>query len=140
MRLVLDTNILIAALIKDSITREILFHPHINCIVSEFAFQEIEKHGHEILQKSGLTPDDFGLLIEKMKDKIICIPDEEIRCKDRARDIMKPIDIKDSIFIAIALSTKNDGIWSEDKHFEKQNTIHLWKTKDLITHLGINPD
>ncbi len=137
MRLVIDTNILIAALIKKSVTREIIIHPNMEYLVSEFAFQEAEKYKQEILQKTGLTTEEFDTLFEQLKDKLALIPDEEIQFKDKAQEIMRPSDIKDSIFIAIALSTENDGIWSEDKHFEKQNVVRIWKTRDLIEHLGI---
>ncbi len=41
MRLVLDTNILIAALIKDSLTREILLFPGFEFLLPEYALEEI---------------------------------------------------------------------------------------------------
>ncbi len=137
MRLILDTNILIAALIRKSITREILIHPDMEYLVSEFIFNEIELHKDEILQKSGLSKDDLESLFDHLKDNLILIPDEEIKHEEKALQIMQDIDDKDSIFIAIALSTFNDGIWSEDKHFEKQNFIKVWKTQDLIKQLEI---
>ncbi len=137
MRLVLDTNILMAALIKKSVTREIIMHPNMEYLVSEFIFQEMIKHKEQILQKSELSNDQFNTLLNTINEKLILIPHEEIQHKEKAQDIMRPIDIKDSIFIAIALSTNNEGIWSEDKHLEKQNIIKVWKTKDLMKHLGI---
>ncbi len=137
MKLVLDTNILISALIRDSITREILIHPEMEYILPEFALEEIGNHKEEILQKSGLSKSDFGLLLEYLKDNIVLIPDKEIIHKELAKQIMKNIDLKDSIFIALALSIKNDGIWSRDTDFEKQARIKVWKTKDLIDYLGI---
>ena len=137
MRLILDTNILIAALIRKSITREILIHPDMEYLVSEFTFNEIELHKDEILQKSGLSKDDLESLFDHLKDNLILVPDEEIKHKEKALQIMQDIDDKDSVFIAIALSTFNDGIWSEDKHFEKQNFIKVWKTQDLIKQLEI---
>lgn len=106
-------------------------------LVSEFVFQEVIKHKEEILQKSGLSIAEFNALLNAINEKLILIPDEEIQHKEKAQDIMEPIDIKDSIFIAIALSTNNEGIWSEDKHFEKQNIIKIWKTNDIMKHLGI---
>lgn len=140
MRLVLDTNILIAALIKDSVTREILTHPEMEFLVSEFIFEEVAEYRDEIHRKSGLTHDSFELLFEALKQQMIFLPHEEIRHKARADEIMKDIDLKDSLFIAIALSTTNDGIWSEDKDFEKQDAIRVWKTKDLIKYLRITHD
>lgn len=45
--------------------------------------------------------------------------------------------VRDSIFIALALSTDNQGIWSEDKHFEQQKRVKVLKTKDVMRALGI---
>ncbi|MBA7510642.1 hypothetical protein ES705_02629 [subsurface metagenome] len=42
--LILDTKIVISALIKDSTIREILFLPTFNFIVPEFAIEEIYHH------------------------------------------------------------------------------------------------
>jgi len=44
---------------------------------------------------------------------------------------MDKIDPDDTPFIAAALATNSD-IWSDDKHFQKQNKIKVWKTEDLI--------
>jgi len=137
MKLVLDTNILIAALIRDSVTREILLLPQVEFLVSEFVFEEVELHRDEIQRKSGLPADAFDLLFEMMKQRLVLLPDNEIKHKQEAEAIMKPIDIKDALFIAIALSEENDGIWSEDKHFEQQQRVKVWKTKDLIEHFRV---
>jgi hypothetical protein len=48
MRLVLDTNILIAALIKDSITRRILLLPGLEFLLPAFALDEIATHRNKI--------------------------------------------------------------------------------------------
>ncbi len=137
MKLVLDTNILVAALIKDSVTREILLHPEMEYFVPEFAFQEIEKITTEILHKSKLSDEKFQLLIESLKSNLLIVPETDIKHREEAARVMDSIDPKDAIFIALALSVRNDGIWSEDKHFEKQNRIKIWKTKDLIKYLEI---
>lgn len=95
----------VAALIKNSLTREILVHPEMEYIVSEFVFQEIELNKQEILQKSRLQEAEFELLLENLKDKLILVPDAEIKHKNEALAIMWKIDINDAIFIALALST-----------------------------------
>ena len=53
---------------------------------------------------------------------------------EEAAKIMDKIDPDDTKFIAAALATNSD-IWSDDKHFEKQNKVKVWKTKDLIRFL-----
>ena len=137
MKLVLDTNILIAALIKDSVTREILTHPDMDYLVPEFALQEIEANKDEIMQKSRLSTDRFQLLLAELKSNLCIVPENDIKHREEAEHIMNSIDPEDAVFVALALSTNNNGIWSEDKHFEKQHIVEVWKTKDLMKHLGI---
>lgn len=137
MKLVLDTNVLIAALIKDSVTREILTHLEMEYLVPEFALQEVEANKDEIIKKSQLSPERFQLLLAELKSNLLIIPETEITNREEAERIMNVIDPEDAVFVALALSTNNDGIWSEDKHLEKQHVIKVWKTKDLIQHLGV---
>ena len=49
-----------------------------------------------------------------------------------ADEIMGEIDKGDVVFIALALSFENDGIWSDDGHFLKQDVIKIYRTCDLI--------
>ena len=137
MKLVLDTNILVAALIKDSVTREILVHPDIEFLLPEFALEELETHKAEILIKSKLSEHQFALLFEQLKSNISITPSEEICCKEEAKNIMDIIDSEDTIFIALALSVENEGIWSQDKHFQRQNKVRVFTTKQLTERLGI---
>jgi len=51
-------------------------------------------------------------------------------------EIIGKIDKKDIQFIALALAIKNNKIWSNDKHFEKQKKIQVYKTIDIIDVLG----
>ena len=46
---------------------------------------------------------------------------------------MWAIDIDDAPFVALALSFHHDGIWSNDKDFERQSVVRVWKTDELLT-------
>ena len=52
---------------------------------------------------------------------------------------MDKIDPDDTPFITAALATKSD-IWSDDKHFEKQNKIRVKKTSDLVKYVQFSID
>ena len=108
MKLVLDTNILISALIRESIIRKILVISGIEFLVPEFTFEEINKHKKEILKKSGLNASQFDLLMTTLKENLTIIPKYEIRKIKEAKEIMDKIDPNDTVFIALALSTFND--------------------------------
>ena len=95
---------------------------------------EIEEHEDEILQKAGLSKAQFDTILTILFAKIVVVSEMVISNKmKQARKIMDRIDPNDTPFIALALATQSDGIWTEDKHFEKQNEIKLWKTKDILS-------
>lgn len=54
---------------------------------------------------------------------------------EHAKEIMGHVDIEDVVFIALALSVENDGIWTDDADFEKQTKIKIWKTGDILSIL-----
>ncbi|MBS3148122.1 PIN domain-containing protein [Candidatus Woesearchaeota archaeon] len=137
MKLVPDTNILIAALVRSGVSREILLHPSIEFILPEYALEEVEKNWPEILKKSRLPEDELRIIFDDIKQKITIVPFEEITELKKAAEIMDSIHPNDSPFIALALSVRNDGIWSQDKHFEQKKVVKVWKTQDLIHYLEI---
>ncbi|MBI4173912.1 MAG: putative toxin-antitoxin system toxin component, PIN family [Candidatus Aenigmarchaeota archaeon] len=138
MKVVVDTNILISALIKDSITRKILVQSGWTFYYPEESLHEIRKYQNLVLEKSGLNNDDFENLLQLLLKYIVIIPQERIALKvAEAREIMEKQDPKDTIFIAAALSISEAVIWSEDKDFDRQDRIRALKTKDLADILDI---
>jgi len=132
MKLVVNTNRIIATLIKDSISRQILFHIDAELLTLSFSQGEITKYKEYVLKKAGINDAAFDMLLEKIKERLIFVDDTLIRSKmPEAEKIMDTIDTTDTPFIAAALATKSD-IWSDDKHFQQQKSIQIWQTKDLI--------
>lgn len=132
MRLIVDTNIIFAALIRDSHTRYILFHVQAELFTVGFTYIELQKYKDEILRKSNATPEIIDIFFNKIMKRITIIDDTLIKTKFReAHKIMETIDIKDTPFLAAALATDAD-IWSDDKHFERQNKVKVWKTRDIF--------
>ncbi len=135
MRLVVDTNIIFSALIRDSLTRHIIFHIEAELLTVGFTYVELQKYKQEIIKKSQSNEEAVEFLLQKIMTKIKRVDDSLINFKFQSAYItMKSIDIKDTPFLAAALATKSD-IWSDDKHFEKQNKVKVWKTKDLVGFL-----
>lgn len=136
MRFVIDTNILISALIKDSITREILLLPFFEFFVPEFTFEEINRHRDKICELSGLKNYEVDLLLSILLEHINIIPAQEIKPYfEEAKAIIGNIDEDDIPFVATALAISNDGIWSNDKDFNKIKKIKVWKTEDIMEYL-----
>lgn len=133
MIIVVDTNIIIAALIKDSTTRKIIIESGFDFTYPEPALKEILKYHQLILDKSGYTKKEFDIIFDKLLDYINLVPLEIIKPKiHQANKIIGKIDVNDVIFIATALALDNAYIWSDDSDFEKQNSVKILKTKDII--------
>lgn len=133
MKVVIDTNILMSALIKDSTTRKIIVKSNWEFYYPEVSLHEIRKYRSLILQKSGMNEEEFTRLFNRLLSSIKIIPEEYIHKRlDEANKILGKIDPKDVVFLATALSIEDSVIWSDDRHFEKQNKVKLLKTKDII--------
>ena len=133
MIIIIDVNVFLSALIKDSTTREILLTYEQEFCFPEKSLQKIRKYKPLIQQKSGLSDLDFLKLFHSLLKFVRIIPDEELLdFWDEAKQIMEHIDPEDVTFIAAALSQDNAIIWSDDRHFEKQDKVITLKTKDLV--------
>ncbi|MFH1276269.1 MAG: PIN domain-containing protein [Candidatus Woesearchaeota archaeon] len=133
MIVVLDVNIIISALIKDSITREILAKSELDFYFPEPSMQKIRKYKSYIQEKTGLNELDFFKLFHSLLSFIKIIPTEDLmKHWENAKEIMEHIDPEDVTIIATALSQEEAIIWSDDNHFEKQNSVKTLKTKEMI--------
>ncbi|MBI2105790.1 hypothetical protein HYT56_03055 [Candidatus Woesearchaeota archaeon] len=132
MRLIINSNRIIAALVKDSTSKKIILEGNLELLSINVSEDDVKRYKKEILKKSELTEAQFDFIYEKLKEKLIILDDKIIMNKmEEAKRIMDKIDKDDTPFIAAAIATKS-SIWSDDKHFEKQNRIKILKTNDLI--------
>ena len=134
MDLVVDANILFAALIKEDITSELIFKLRLHLFAPEFILEEFEKYKEELKNKTGRTEEEFNRLIEVFERNVILFPKEEIKpFIERAKSISP--DIKDVPYMALALKLNID-IWSNDKDLkDKQKIVKVYPTHELIKKL-----
>ncbi|NOZ77318.1 MAG: PIN domain-containing protein [Euryarchaeota archaeon] len=132
MKLVVDTNILISALIKDSTNRKIIFSGDFELHVPEHAFSEIEGYKDMIITKSKLDPADYELFFNLLKGKVSIAAEKDVRgFMKEAEKIMDPIDEDDTVFIALALALECP-VWSNDSDFMKQKKVRIYTTDELL--------
>lgn len=133
MDLVIDSNRLFAALIKDSTCRHIILSNVHRFYAPKELMVEFGKYFDLLEKKSKLKRESLLVIFGMILDKITLIPiNEHEKEKEKALEIMKEIDKKDAPFVAVALSITVDGIWSDDKHFDQQDEVKVYKTKDLL--------
>ncbi len=131
MKIVIDTNRIIAALIRDGTSRKILFNENFSFITLDHSLFEIYKYEDEICKKANITHEEFEILIALIFEKIEVIPKSDyISFINESKRLISDQD--DAPFIAVSLAMKADGIWSDDKHFQQQTKVKIYKTEDMI--------
>ncbi|HLC60668.1 MAG TPA: PIN domain-containing protein [Candidatus Nanoarchaeia archaeon] len=131
MKVVIDSNRVIAALIKDSTTREILFDKNFDFAAPDYIKIEINTHKNMIIEKTSITENEFDILLSIVFERIDIIPQAEydefiVKFKN---DIKDPNDV---VYMAACAATKAEGIWTHDPHFIEQKKIKMFTNIDLI--------
>lgn len=135
MDLVVDANVLFAALIKDSFSYRLLFNGKFRLFTPEYIFTEFEKHREEILEKTERTTEEFFRLLEILKRRIILVPLEELTPYVKEAEKLSP-DPNDLAYFALALKL-NCAIWSNDKKLKQQDKIAVYHTHELSKMSGV---
>jgi len=130
MKLVIDTSSIISALIKNGISRRIIFSLAIQFITPDHTLKEISKYKKLICKKAKINSNEFDIILSLIFEKITIIPKEEYEdFIDSAKTLIDDLD--DVPFIALCLASKADGIWSDDAHFKTRKKITIFRTKEL---------
>ena len=136
MDLIIDANCVIAGLIKDSVSREIILHEYLHFYSPDYLKKEIRKYKPYIMKKGNYSGEVFEIILFHLFDNILFIPDDHFIDKmDDAIEVMKDIDINDAPYVALGLSLNVNKIWTNDFHFKKQDKLEIYQTEDLLTFL-----
>lgn len=132
MKLVVDANVILSALIADSITRERIVTLEPDLLTPAVIHDEIEAHEDLIVEKSGLDENRVHQFIDLLFGYIDVVPVREFSHRiDDAEDAIADIDRDDVLYLACALGC-DAGIWSDDSDFSEQNLVPVYTTGDVI--------
>ena len=134
MNLVIDTNIFVSSLIKNSLTRYLIVNSPFSLFIPEQELIEIKKYEKLISEKSGQSLNEIRDLIRKLlKYVTILRNDILLKYKEYANKIIGQVDKSDVPFVAAALAL-SCAIWSDDRHFKKQKEVKIFTTKDILKY------
>jgi len=135
MELAVDANILVAGLIKDGITRELMLNNDLDLYTSDFIFIELFKHIKEIAKKADMAINEFTDMAEILiiESGLKTITTDEVRAFIDTANKISP-DIDDALYFSVALKL-NCAIWSNDKELKKQKIVKIYTTSDLVKML-----
>jgi predicted nucleic acid-binding protein len=135
MKLVVDANIIMGALIKSGATRQLILSDRLRLISPDFIIDETLKYREYICRKSGLDDQEFDLLMSLLFTQLEIIPLDDYEAKiPQASAIMKD-DLKDIPYVACYLSCKCDGLWTNDVDFKDKPGIKVVTTSEILEYI-----
>ena len=137
MRLVVDSNVVFAALLRAGTTRAILVDPPFRLLAPEWMLVEMRRHRVAILGRAGLSESEFDLLFTLVTQGMEIVASEDYESFiDEASNRMRGRDPGDTPFLALALATRCDGIWTQNLRHFKDTGLRIWSTEDLVSWVG----
>ena len=132
MDLVVDANILVSGLIKDSITRELMLSNDLDLYTSDFIYIELFKHIKELAKKADMTINEFKEMAELLiiESELKTITKDEVKSFIDTANSISP-DIDDALYFSVALKL-NCALWSNDKELKNQDYVKVYSTSDLV--------
>ena len=130
MKIVIDANVLFAALIKEGPTRALILKSDLILIAPSYIIVETEKYKKEIQNKAKISSSEVEDLLSSCLSQITLIDDSELIPFLRAAETLTNDD-NDLLYLACALKVNAD-IWTNDKVFQNQTRVKIWTTIQLI--------
>ena len=143
LRIIIDTNVLIGALVKDnSFKARLLKDRHFQFFFPDYGLLEIEKFREYICSKRAKQPaaPSFDFAMKFLLESVTTVPRQLYRDQmSRAYKVMETIDPKDTPFLALALHLECP-VWSDDAHLKRQSLVPCYTTSELSGLIGNTDD
>jgi predicted nucleic acid-binding protein len=132
MKLVIDANVVISALIADSKTRELIVTLEPDLLTPAFVHDEIENYEDLIVEKSGMELGRVTQFIDLLFQYIDVVPASEFYPTiEKADEAIGDTDPDDVLYLACAIAC-NATIWSDDSDFDEQDLVETYSTSEVI--------
>ncbi len=132
MKLVIDANVVISALIADSKTRELIVTLDPDLLTPTFVHDEIENYEDLIVEKSGMDSERVTQFIDLLFQYIDVVPASEFYpAIEDADEAISDTDPDDVLYLACAIACEA-AIWSDDSDFDEQELVEVYTTSDVI--------
>lgn len=140
MKLVVDANVFISALISRKDTHMMITYGAFEMFSPEYMLEEIEEHLGEIKEKSKLEMGEFGASMEVLKRRIKFVKAEMYAVfRKHAREISPDVDDVEYFALVIYLG-EDAALWSNDKNLKEQQSVRVYSTAELVKMSGLEPN
>ena len=134
MRLVVDANVVVSALIKKGVTFDVFLLNHIlkkfELVAPEFLMVEVEKHAEELLKGTRLSEDEFNEVMRFLRGEIDLIPSSQfVDFLSKGKEVSP--HLKDFEYFALALKL-GCPIFSGDPALKRQSSVKVLSPRELL--------
>lgn len=138
LTLVVDSNILFAAAIRDGDNAKLLLSDRLRLIAPEWLFEEFRKYKPLLLEKTHRSSEEFGRFLAILEEKIEVIPENEFKPWIEHAKANSPEN--DFSFTALAKAYECP-VWSNDRglkeSMEKTRFARVLNTKEVLDKLEL---
>lgn len=137
MQLVVDANILLAALLRASTTRGLVFDPRLDLRAPEHIRNEVERHlvaSDRFRSRLNMNQEELAMMLSLLFANVQIIDEKFFNYHLPQAAKLAP-HRKDMPYIALALAFAIP-VWSNDAGIRVQRSVAIITTKDLIAHLS----
>ena len=136
MDLVVDANVLFAALIKDGLTAELLVDTRLKLHAPHYLIEEFKRYEQAILDKTHRDPGEFKAVLDVIMDRIEFVASKEFHhLVADAREICP--DPADYEYVALAMHI-DAPLWSNDSALLAMPGATVVSTTELVRILPKN--
>ncbi len=132
MRLAVDANILVAALLKDGATRQILLEDDLEFFAPEHLLAEIKTvlRSATVRKRIPLSNEDLFDLANAIVSRVTFVP-EKLFLSFIKPSLSLVTHAEDAPYIALSMAFKIP-LWSNDSALKKQRNVAIYTTPELI--------
>ena len=137
MRLVVDANVLLSGIVRDSLTRRLLLDERLELFAPRHLLEEVERHvlhDGDIRRKTQLGVDELKTIFEYLLEPIKAVPVGEQESGKYERNLASALKLathpEDAPYLATAM-TLGCPIWSNDSDFSRQKKVPVISTAKL---------
>ena len=130
MELVVDANVLFAALLGRDKTMQLFFEDKLRLVASSYLFDEFEKNKSWLADECGISEKEFEELVGTLLSRVELFPINAASTHTSRAEQLAPHK-KDVPYFTLALYL-NCAIWSREKAFKKQSVVPVYSTPELV--------
>ncbi len=143
MRLVVDANVLLSGIVRDSVTRSLLLDSRLELFAPAHLLKEVERHvlqDEEIQRKTKLGSEELGAIYAHLLKSIKTIHASLRERKEYEKNLAVALKLathpEDAPYLAAAL-TLDCPVWSNDAGLSRQQKVPVITTAKLVETMGI---